>query len=123
MSRLGIIRINGMRFWGKHGISSGERGRAQPIDLDVELAVDCERAVVSDDLDDTVDYSRVHAVCQRIVTQRSFRLLEALAGACLQAVLEDVHVAHAKVRVRKSSILDGATPEVELKRSNTCAPQ
>src|ERR1700674_442991 len=102
------IRISGMRFWGKHGAAPGERERQQPIDVDVELHIDCEPAAKSDDLNDTVDYDRIFHHCEAIVTQRSFTLLEALAAACLS---------EATIRVRKPRLLDGATPEVELTRS------
>ena len=108
------IRIRGMRFWGKHGALPGEQEREQPIDLDIELDVDCAPAAASDRLDDAVDYTSVHRACERVVTSRSFALLEALAEACLQAVFEDKRIRSATIRVRKPRLLDGATPEVEL---------
>ena len=111
------IRISGMRFWGKHGAAPGERERQQPIDVDVELHIDCEPAAKSDDLNDTVDYDRIFHHCEAIVTQRSFTLLEALAAACLSEILADERISEATIRVRKPRLLDGATPEVELTRS------
>lgn len=112
------IRIRGMRFWGKHGALPGERGKSQPIDLDIELDVDAAPAAASDRLADAVDYAKIYQLCERIVTTRSFALLEALAGACLQAVFEDKRIRAATIRVRKPRLLDGATPEVELTRKN-----
>ena len=106
-----------MRFWGKHGAASVERERPQPIDLDVELAVDYPKAATTDELNDTLDYDRLYRGLEKIVTQRSFALLEALAGACLDLVLENVRVKRATVCVRKPRLLDGATPEIEMTRS------
>jgi dihydroneopterin aldolase len=111
------IRIRGMRFWGKHGALSGEQEKSQPIDLDIELDVDCAPAVASDQLADAVDYAKIYKTCERVVTTRSFALLEALAYACLHAVLEDKRIRSATIRVRKPRLLDGATPEVELTRT------
>ena len=71
----GIIRIRDMRFWGRHGANPGERERIQPIDLDVEMHLDCESAIAGDDLAQTIDYATVLRACERIVTQQSFILL------------------------------------------------
>jgi len=113
-----VIRIRGMRFWGKHGAPPLEREKSQPIDLDIELDVDLRPAAGSDQLADAVDYAKIYETCERIVTTRSFALLEALALACLHAVLEDRRIRSATIRVRKPRLLDGATPEVELTRTN-----
>jgi dihydroneopterin aldolase len=106
-----------MRFWGRHGANPGERERTQPIDVDVEMQIDCASAVAGDDLSKTIDYDGVFKACEQIVTQRSFVLLESLAEACLTALLADPRVERATVRVRKPRLLDGATPEIELSRA------
>jgi len=110
------VRVTGMRFWGKVGATEDERARSQPIDLDVDLAVDCKPSAASDDLADAVDYDRVYHACERLVTEGSFHLLETLADACLRAILVDKRIVLATVRVRKPRFLNGATPEVELTR-------
>ena len=113
----GVIRIQGMRFWGRHGANPGERDRAQPIDVDVAMQVDFGQAIAGDDLTKTIDYAAVFAACEHIVTLQSFVLLESLADACLTALLADPRVESATVRVRKPRLLDGATPEIELTRA------
>ena len=105
-----------MRFWGKHGARPGERERTQPIDLDIEVIVD-SKAASSDDLADAVDYMSVYQACEQIVTKGSFTLLEALADACLLAVMADSRITSATIKVRKPRLLDGATPEIELTRT------
>jgi 7,8-dihydroneopterin aldolase/epimerase/oxygenase len=115
------IRITGMRFWGVHGTLEDERTHAQPIDVDVEIEVDVEPAARSDALADTFDYRAAYRICERIVTGRSFALLEALASAAIEELLSDPRVKRATVRMRKPRALDGATPEVELARDNARA--
>jgi 7,8-dihydroneopterin aldolase/epimerase/oxygenase len=112
-----VIRIRDMRFWGRHGNNPGERDQPQPIDIDVELHVDCGPAIASDDLAKTIDYDAVFKACEAVATQRSFVLLESLAAACLTALLAEPRVESATVRVRKPRLLDGATPEIELTRA------
>jgi dihydroneopterin aldolase len=111
------IRIRGMRFWGKHGAAPAEQEVTQPIDVDVELRVDCEPAAKSDHLADAIDYDRVYAICEAVVTKRSFGLLETLAAACLTELLADARIEEATIHVRKPRLLSGATPEVEMTRA------
>jgi 7,8-dihydroneopterin aldolase/epimerase/oxygenase len=110
------IRITGMRFWGKHGANPGERERDQPIDVDLEVTVDASSAASSDALADTIDYAELYRTCERIVTQQSFALLEALAGRIARACLRDARIGEVTVRVRKPRLLDGATPEIQVRR-------
>jgi dihydroneopterin aldolase len=116
MTLAGIVRVRGMRFWGRHGVTPEERDRPQEIEIDVELAVDCTAAGASDDIADAVDYTAVYEICERAATQTSFRLLEALAHACLHGIMADARIERATVRVRKPDLLAGATPEVEITR-------
>lgn len=112
----GAVRIRRMRFWGRHGVTELERSNPQEIEIDVELIVDCARAVATDRLADAVDYVGAYRTCERVVTERSFALLEAIADECLRELMRDARVERATVRVRKPGLLDGATPEVELTR-------
>jgi dihydroneopterin aldolase len=111
----GRICIDGMRFYGKHGTSEEERAKTQPIDLDVEAAIDLGAAARSDRLSDTIDYTKLYALCERAVTQESFALLEALAGHIARQVLADDKVLGVVVRARKPRLLGGATPQVEIR--------
>ena len=113
----GAIRILGMRFWGRHGADPGERDRPQPIDVDVDMTCDLQAAAASDDLADTIDYAGVYRRCERVVSEGSYTLLESIAGHIMTAVMHDSRVLEATVRVRKPRLLDGATPEVELRSS------
>jgi len=114
----GTIRISNMRFWGKHGANSGERNWVQPIDVDVEIGVELATAASSDELSDTIDYGSVYTACSQIVTQQSYVLLEALADRIAAELCQYPKVIEVVVRVRKPRLLEGATPEIELRRLN-----
>ena len=100
------ITLRGMRFMGRHGVTSEERAEPQPFEVDLVLRLDLSRAAASDELADTVDYAAAFVVARRIVEGRSFHLLEALAGAIADAVLAAFAVDEAEVRVRRQR--DGA---------------
>jgi dihydroneopterin aldolase len=96
------IELRGMRFLGRHGVTLEERMEPQPFEVDVVMWASLDAAVRSDDLTDTVDYSAVFGVVAEIVQGRSFRLIEALAGSIIEAVLESQPLVESvEVRVRK----------------------
>jgi dihydroneopterin aldolase len=82
------IYLHGMIFEGRHGVSEDERDQPQQIEVDVDVELDLTRPGTTDDLDDTVDYRDLFDVCRRVVEERSFRLLEGIAGALAADVLE-----------------------------------
>ena len=53
------IELRGLRSVGTHGVLVEEQERAQPFEVEVDLAVDLRPAGVSDRLGDTVDYGAV----------------------------------------------------------------
>jgi 7,8-dihydroneopterin aldolase/epimerase/oxygenase len=104
-----------MRFWGKHGVSQHERDAAQPIEVDIEVSADLEKAASSDRLQDTIDYVNLYRICERVVTERSFALLEALAAHIARAALDEAEIFEVAVRLKKPQLFDGATPQVEIR--------
>ena len=87
---------------GVHGALPEEQDRAQPFEVDLDLAADLAAAGATDDLEDTVDYGAVVSTVQRVVTGERHRLLERLATRIADEVLAlDVRVAAVTVTVRK----------------------
>jgi 7,8-dihydroneopterin aldolase/epimerase/oxygenase len=96
------IQLRGLRVVGTHGVLPEEKSRAQPFEIDLDLAVDLAAASGSDRLADTVDYGEVAALAAGVVSGRSFELLEALAGAVAEATLaSDPRIASVTVHLRK----------------------
>ena len=97
-----VIELRGLRLAGIVGVLPHEQAQPQPLEIDVDLAVDLRSAGTSDALNDTVDYG---AVCERIeqaVAQSRFALLEALAERIAADVLAvDGAIRAVTVSVRK----------------------
>jgi dihydroneopterin aldolase len=116
------IRLSGMVFLSHVGAGDEERADAQEIEVDVELELDLAPAGASDDLAQTVNYSRVFDACREIVEMDSFHLLEAIATSIAGRVLTDFSAVEAvTVRVRKPGVpidgqLDYAGVEIERRR-------
>lgn len=110
------ITLRGMRFAGHHGALPGEQSAPQPFEVDVALSLDLAPGAASDDLADTVDYAAVFDLARVIVEDRSFRLIEAMAGTIADAVLAAHHVDEVEVAVRKPHApLPGEFETVEVR--------
>jgi len=115
------IILEGMVFYGYHGVSPEEKARGQRFVVDVELTTDLTRAGGSDDLKDTVDYSEVYRLVKAVIEGRRRDLIEALAQEISSHILSEYRVEEVKVRVKKpqvsikGSILSGAAVEIVRK--------
>ncbi|MEY2448604.1 MAG: 7,8-dihydroneopterin aldolase/epimerase/oxygenase [Acidimicrobiaceae bacterium] len=73
----------------------------QPLEVDLDVALDLRPAGASDALDDTVDYGVLCAMVERIITTERFTLLERLATRIAEVALADERVESVTVSVRK----------------------
>jgi len=114
-----VVRLSGVRAYGRHGASGAERERRQLFEIDLAAEMDLQPAAASDDLAETLDYAALHDRIVRIVSTTSYALLERLAADLLDAVFADRRVTRARVTLAKPAILGGATPSITLERVNT----
>ena len=110
-----------MVFRGRHGVHPAERELGQRFEIDVELGLDLSRAMASDMLHDTVDYSRAYAIVREETEDHHYQLIEALAGAIVRRLLAELVVTSVLVRVRKpqvpiNGILNFAAVEIQRQR-------
>lgn len=113
----GQVVVHGIQAEGRHGVTSDERARAQPFEVDVALHADLATAAGSDRLEDTVDYTQLEALIIERVRGKSVHLIETLAASIGQAVLERwPAIAEVDVAIRKpKALLPGpARAEVRL---------
>ncbi|MEE9247495.1 MAG: dihydroneopterin aldolase [Dehalococcoidia bacterium] len=116
------IILEGMVFYGYHGVSPEEKARGQRFVVDVELTTDLAGAGSSDELNDTIDYSEVYRLVRAVVEGRRRNLIEALAQEISSRILSEYRVEEVKVRVKKpqvsikGSILSGAVVEIVRRR-------
>lgn len=95
------IEIRRISVLGRHGALKGEQEVAQPFEVDLDLYLDLEPARQSDDLASTVDYGLVTMSVVAVVSETRFALLEALAGAIADEVLQDSRIQRVEVTLRK----------------------
>ena len=74
------IEIVGLSLYTHHGVSAAEREVGQRLVLDVRFDVGEPDALVTDRVEDTVDYGEVCQAIALIAQQRSYRTLERLCA-------------------------------------------
>ncbi len=74
------IEIVGLSLYTHHGVSAAEREIGQRLVVDVRFEVGEPDALVTDRVEDTVDYAEVCQVIALIAQQRSYKTLERLCA-------------------------------------------
>ena len=97
-----IVELEGLRLYGYHGVNPQEREDGQWFLFDVYLEVG--DAGLNDRIDDAVDYREVAAAVEEISGGATYNLLEALAAAVADGLLDRFPVEWARVRVRKPDV-------------------
>src|SRR5919202_4039830 len=80
------VELYGLEIPGAHGVEEEERRQPQPFVYDIWL--DVPEDAISDRLDKTVDYRDVASCIRELSDGRQFRLLEAIAAAAAETLLE-----------------------------------
>ena len=96
------IELAGLEVFGHHGVNEDERRDGQRFLYDLELQVG--EAGSSDRIEDAVDYRDVAATVREVSGGTQFHLLEALAAAVADRLLERFPVEWVSVRVRKPDV-------------------
>lgn len=73
------INVRELRVKSHIGATEAERARPQLLLVNLEIAVDLRAAGTSDDLADTVDYGKVVAEVEQLISESRCALLEHLA--------------------------------------------
>lgn len=114
------VILSGMRCWMRVGVTSEERRTPQECLVDVELEGDLSRPMRSDDLRDSIDYGRVHALTHDLSQAEEFALLERFAGRLEEELRRAMSFGSMTIRVKKlhpplPGVLDYAG--IEVRRS------
>ena len=96
------VELFGLEIAGAHGVEEEERSRPQPFLYDLWLEV--PEASTSDRLEKTVDYRDVVRCIREVSDAQQFQLLEAMAAAVAEALLERFALERVRVRVRKPAV-------------------
>lgn len=95
------LELQGIELFGRHGVNEDERREGQVFFVDLRLELPEPR---TDSVDATVDYRRARDLVLAVNERTSYRLLETLATAIADALVADLEIERAHVRVRKPGV-------------------
>ena len=114
------IVLKDIKLYGYHGVFPSEREKGQFFYIDVEAFLDLKEAGQTDDLEKTVDYSKIDDMIKLINENNKFRLIETFAHKISREILSTFkEIERIIVRVRKPDApIDGdfAWVGVEIER-------
>jgi len=95
------VCLEGLEFYGHHGVQPEERAVGHWYSADLRLTVD-GAADTTDRIEDTVDYGDAATVVLGVSEERRFATLEALCRAVADRLLERFpHAVEAQVKIGK----------------------
>jgi dihydroneopterin aldolase len=95
------VEVRGLSIHTHHGVSDAEQEIGQRLEIDVSFDVpDCD-AVLTDRIEDTIDYGAVADIVALAATERSYRTLERLAHVIGERLMERYGCETVRVRAAK----------------------
>jgi dihydroneopterin aldolase len=95
------VDLRGVSIYTHHGVSDAEQEVGQRLEFDLTFDVpDCD-AVLTDRIEDTIDYSEVCDIVALAATERSYRTLERLAQVVGERLIERYGCESVRVRAAK----------------------
>jgi dihydroneopterin aldolase len=95
------VELHGLSIYTHHGVTEAEQEVGQRLELDVSFDVpDCD-AVLTDRVEDTIDYAAVADIVALAATERSYRTLERLAHVICERLMERYGCDTVRVRAAK----------------------
>ena len=95
------VELRGLSIYTHHGVSDAEQEIGQRLEFDISFDVpDCD-AVLTDRIEDTIDYAAVCDIVALAATERSYRTLERLAQVVGERLMERYGSESVRVRAAK----------------------
>jgi dihydroneopterin aldolase len=82
------VELRGLSIYTHHGVTEAEREIGQRLVVDVSFDVPHCDALLTDRLEDTVDYGEVAEIVSRAATERSYKTLERLGHVICERLAE-----------------------------------
>lgn len=99
------IFIEGLTLPASIGVHPWEKQVRQPIDIDIQLAMDSANAAMQDTLSEALDYEAVANAIATFIAEHNFALLETLASRLIQYLFSLFPITTITLKVSKRSIL------------------
>jgi 7,8-dihydroneopterin aldolase/epimerase/oxygenase len=110
------VAIRDLRVSAVIGVFDWEREVEQVLTFAVEMPADVRKAARTDDINDTLDYSKVADAVKEVVTEGKFQLIETAAERVAQRLIVDHGLSWIRVEVVKPIPSEGYTAVIAIER-------
>lgn len=96
------IIIKGLRIFAYHGLNPEEQEDGQIFEIDIKANVDLQKSGQTDDIEDTVSYSKIIKTVKKVVLSENNDLIERVAQRIAEALLNEYKlIQEVKIKVKK----------------------
>jgi 7,8-dihydroneopterin aldolase/epimerase/oxygenase len=115
------IRLKNIVFYAHHGFYKAERELGQKFEIDIEVGCSLRQSALNDDLEQTIDYSKIYTIAKETFEYYKFKLLETVAEKMAGEILKLDGIDSVLIKVRKphvpmNGLLDFVEIEIERKK-------
>jgi dihydroneopterin aldolase len=111
-----IVSIRDLQVSAVIGVLDWEREVEQVLTFCVEMSADVRSAAKSDDINDTLDYSKVADTVRLVVMEGKFRLIETAAERVAERLIHLFDPGWLKIQVAKPIADEGYTAAIVIER-------
>ena len=102
---MNIIKIKNASFYAYHGAKQEEQNIGGKFEADVDIYTDFSEAAKTDNLNLTINYDEVYKFINKLVNEKKYFLIEALATTIADELLKKYRtIKKICVRVRKHNV-------------------
>ncbi|MEY2719053.1 MAG: hypothetical protein RLZZ273_419 [Bacteroidota bacterium] len=99
------ISVSNAVYYAYHGVREEERSLGGRYQVDIDIWCDTVKAVVSDDISDSVNYEELLFIANEVMTGEPCELIETVAYDICSGIMDRFQqVKKATIRVRKLSV-------------------
>lgn len=96
------ICIDELKIFAHHGVFDFENEKGQNFYVNAVLYVDTEKAGITDNLEDSVDYGAVCTLIKKVMTENTYKLIETAAQSVAASILMNYSVVkNVDIEIRK----------------------
>ncbi len=101
-----IIKIKNLKIDTILGVYEWENNHPRTLLFNVEIESDCNQAMISDNIKDTIDYDHITNQIRDYVVNNRCCLIEKMVGQILDLIMQDERIAKCTLEVDKLKVYD-----------------
>ena len=82
------VKLKSIKLYGRHGVLEEEKEKGQDFLIDIKFTFN--KSNDTDEIEDTVDYSRVYSVAKNIFEAKRYNLLETLVKDIANKIMAEM---------------------------------